>query len=165
MKTCGVCRHPEQEAIDTALIAGESLRSISGRLSVSRSALHRHKQHIVPRSTASFTSTSSFESSMSRSSAFLESCIPTSPMSGTATSLPEMPSGIGLVRWNPPTKARIAGGRYLITDVPLCIRHTLQRLEQSMRPEAGQGRPQQWITRLAELGVIVQRCPEKNLAQ
>ncbi len=43
-RTCTVCSHPEREAIDRAVVAGESsFRNIAERFSVSVAALHRHK--------------------------------------------------------------------------------------------------------------------------
>ena len=50
--TCTICRHPEREAIDAALVAGESLRDIAGRTGTSRSALARHKAEHLPASLA-----------------------------------------------------------------------------------------------------------------
>lgn len=44
---CGVCKHPEREAIDKALQNGRSLRDIEAEFGVSRSTLSRHKQHIA----------------------------------------------------------------------------------------------------------------------
>lgn len=41
---CSICIHPDREAIDQALVAGEPLRNIAERCSVSTTALHRHKQ-------------------------------------------------------------------------------------------------------------------------
>jgi len=47
-RPCSVCTHEQREAIDAALIAGESYREITGRWGVSRSALSRHlRQHLV----------------------------------------------------------------------------------------------------------------------
>lgn len=44
---CGICQHPEREAIDKALQSGRSLRDIESEFGVSRSSLSRHKQHIA----------------------------------------------------------------------------------------------------------------------
>lgn len=43
---CSICHHPEHEAIDRALVSGESLRNIAEQYSVSATALHRHKSHV-----------------------------------------------------------------------------------------------------------------------
>lgn len=45
--TCSICRHPEREAIDAALVAGESFRNIAQRFGPSATALHRHKSEHV----------------------------------------------------------------------------------------------------------------------
>lgn len=48
-RTCTVCSHPEREAIDRELVAGEaSFRNIAERFSVSAAALHRHKVDHLP---------------------------------------------------------------------------------------------------------------------
>jgi hypothetical protein len=47
-RLCTVCQHPEREAADRALVAGEALRGISVRLAMSRNALHRHKREHIP---------------------------------------------------------------------------------------------------------------------
>jgi transposase-like protein len=39
---CSVCRHPERQAIDAALKAGESLRKLAKRFGVSYQTVHRH---------------------------------------------------------------------------------------------------------------------------
>jgi len=44
--TCTICRHPDGEAIDQAVIAGTPLRTIADRWSVSKTALIRHRPHI-----------------------------------------------------------------------------------------------------------------------
>jgi len=43
---CTICHHSEREAIDRALVSGETLRDIAQRFAVSRDALQRHKAHI-----------------------------------------------------------------------------------------------------------------------
>jgi len=43
---CSVCTHAERDAIDRALLAGETLRSIAGRFGVSKDAVSRHRPHI-----------------------------------------------------------------------------------------------------------------------
>lgn len=48
-RACTVCTHPECEAIDRELVAGEaSFRNIAERFSVSVAALHRHKADHLP---------------------------------------------------------------------------------------------------------------------
>ena len=43
---CTICHHPNHEAIDAAIVSGETLRNIAEQYSVSTTALHRHKAHI-----------------------------------------------------------------------------------------------------------------------
>ena len=43
---CSVCAHADHEAIDAAIVEGESLRNIAERYAVSTTALHRHKAHL-----------------------------------------------------------------------------------------------------------------------
>jgi hypothetical protein len=45
-RTCFVCSSPERMAIDNALLAGESLRNIAKRVSISPAGLLRHKSHV-----------------------------------------------------------------------------------------------------------------------
>jgi hypothetical protein len=45
-RTCLACSHAEREAIDKALAAGEPLRTIAKRVSISHTALFRHKSHV-----------------------------------------------------------------------------------------------------------------------
>jgi hypothetical protein len=45
-RTCSICNHMRRDEIDKALLAGESLRDIAGRVPVAKSALHRHKLHL-----------------------------------------------------------------------------------------------------------------------
>jgi hypothetical protein len=45
-RTCTVCSSPKREEIERALLAGEPLRDIAGRVPVAKSALHRHKGHV-----------------------------------------------------------------------------------------------------------------------
>jgi hypothetical protein len=47
-RTCTICKHQSQEAINDALLGSESLRNISARWSVSKSALLRHKADHLP---------------------------------------------------------------------------------------------------------------------
>ena len=42
-RTCTICGHSKRSAIEKAILAGEALRAISGRLSVSRQSLARHR--------------------------------------------------------------------------------------------------------------------------
>ena len=42
-QTCSICRNPQRDAIDAALIAGEALRSIAKRFGTSASAVFRHR--------------------------------------------------------------------------------------------------------------------------
>ncbi|MGI8962084.1 MAG: hypothetical protein ACR2IV_20470 [Bryobacteraceae bacterium] len=46
--TCIVCRHPERDAIETSLIAGDALRDIERRFGVSDDALGRHRKVDIP---------------------------------------------------------------------------------------------------------------------
>ncbi len=46
-RTCLACSSPEREAIDKALVAGESFRNIAERVSISSAALFRHKNHVA----------------------------------------------------------------------------------------------------------------------
>ncbi len=47
-RTCTICVHPERQAIDAALLAGEGYRNVSERCSVSLGALSRHRDHVAP---------------------------------------------------------------------------------------------------------------------
>ncbi len=48
-RVCTACSHPQREAIDTAIVAGETLRGIARTYRVSEDALTRHKAgHIAP---------------------------------------------------------------------------------------------------------------------
>jgi hypothetical protein len=46
VKTCAVCNHPRRTEIDRLLVEKVSLRDIAGQNGTTRSALHRHSQHI-----------------------------------------------------------------------------------------------------------------------
>jgi hypothetical protein len=46
-KTCLACAHSERAAIDKALVAGEALRNIAERVSISPPSLLRHKSHVA----------------------------------------------------------------------------------------------------------------------
>ena len=46
---CSVCRHPEREDVDMALLAGQMpLRQLAARWGLSKSALWRHKRDHLP---------------------------------------------------------------------------------------------------------------------
>lgn len=47
-QTCSICRHPDRDVIDRALIAGVAFRHIAGERAVSTSALQRHKEACLP---------------------------------------------------------------------------------------------------------------------
>ena len=51
-RTCTVCKHPQREAIDAALLMTESLRNISVRTGTSTTALHRHRHSHLPKKLA-----------------------------------------------------------------------------------------------------------------
>jgi hypothetical protein len=46
-RTCLACSSPERDAIDKALVAGEPLRNIAKRVSISPAGLLRHKNHVA----------------------------------------------------------------------------------------------------------------------
>ena len=45
-RTCTICRHPQRDAIDAALVSGETIRPLAHRFAISPDALKRHKAHI-----------------------------------------------------------------------------------------------------------------------
>lgn len=47
-RPCTVCRHPERQAIDKALAAGEPCPAVSQRFAISLHALHRHRKGHLP---------------------------------------------------------------------------------------------------------------------
>lgn len=47
-RTCSICNHPEEEAINLLLIENETFRYVSKRFGISVSALHRHKTDHLP---------------------------------------------------------------------------------------------------------------------
>jgi hypothetical protein len=47
-RTCSVCNDIRRDEIDRALLAGESLRDIAGRIPIAKSALHRHNKLHLP---------------------------------------------------------------------------------------------------------------------
>ena len=49
---CTVCQHVSRDAIDRSLIHGEPMRDVAGRYSISKSALHRHKEAHLPKALA-----------------------------------------------------------------------------------------------------------------
>lgn len=48
-QTCTVCRHKKLSDINLALVSGEPLRSIAGRMGLAKSSLQRHKENCIPR--------------------------------------------------------------------------------------------------------------------
>ena len=48
-QTCSVCRHPEQNKIDQALLTGEAYRGIAKRFAASPAAVFRHGKEHVPK--------------------------------------------------------------------------------------------------------------------
>jgi hypothetical protein len=49
-RTCTVCTHEDRADIDSALLAGASLRDIARRVSLSKDAVARHKRDHLPTS-------------------------------------------------------------------------------------------------------------------
>src|SRR5690242_18396863 len=49
-QTCTVCRHTARLDIERALISGKPLRDIAGRYHLSKTAVARHKDHILAES-------------------------------------------------------------------------------------------------------------------
>ena len=47
-RTCSICGHGQRDAIDAALVGGESLRNIAERFGTSTTALHRHGGEHLP---------------------------------------------------------------------------------------------------------------------
>jgi hypothetical protein len=45
---CGICIHPDREKIEKAIISGTTLREISGKWEISKSAIDRHKKDHLP---------------------------------------------------------------------------------------------------------------------
>lgn len=45
-RTCTICNHPQRDAIDLALLAGEAYRHIASRFDTSTASLQRHKDHL-----------------------------------------------------------------------------------------------------------------------
>jgi hypothetical protein len=46
MPQCSICVHDEREAIDAALVAGQSFRTVAERFGTATTTLHRHKDHL-----------------------------------------------------------------------------------------------------------------------
>ncbi len=46
-RTCLACASPERKEIDKAIVAGEPLRDIARRVSISKDGLARHKGHVA----------------------------------------------------------------------------------------------------------------------
>lgn len=51
VRVCEVCRHADREAIERALVRGETYRALAARFGPSRSTIHRHRRegHLLPR--------------------------------------------------------------------------------------------------------------------
>ena len=47
-RTCTICKHPDKQRIERALLAGESYRHIAARFGTSASALVRHRADHLP---------------------------------------------------------------------------------------------------------------------
>jgi len=47
-RKCSICEHEKVEEINRLLLAGVPLRDLAGRYSVSKTALHRHKESHLP---------------------------------------------------------------------------------------------------------------------
>jgi hypothetical protein len=47
-RSCTVCEHPERKAIDRALVAGASNRSVASLYNVSEASVRRHKANHLP---------------------------------------------------------------------------------------------------------------------
>jgi hypothetical protein len=45
-RTCLACQSPRREEIDAALVTGEPLRNIAKHVSISVTAIYRHKEHV-----------------------------------------------------------------------------------------------------------------------
>jgi hypothetical protein len=48
-RTCTLCKHPQRDSIDRALLAGDSYRHIAARFDTSTGALQRHKADHLPK--------------------------------------------------------------------------------------------------------------------
>ena len=47
-QTCTVCRHPERDQIDEALLSGEPYRHLAKRTETSTASLRRHRKNHIP---------------------------------------------------------------------------------------------------------------------
>lgn len=47
-RTCTICGHPERDAIDAALVAGEPFRRVAARHAVTEQAIRRHRKAHLP---------------------------------------------------------------------------------------------------------------------
>ena len=45
-RTCTVCPHADRQAIDSAVLSGESFRYVAKRFALSVAALYRHREHL-----------------------------------------------------------------------------------------------------------------------
>lgn len=45
-RTCTVCPHADRQAIDSAVLSGESFRNIAKQFALSAAALYRHREHL-----------------------------------------------------------------------------------------------------------------------
>jgi hypothetical protein len=46
-QTCSICKHPQRLEIERAIVAGTSLRTIAGQFGPSKTAVLRHRTHVV----------------------------------------------------------------------------------------------------------------------
>src|SRR5438552_14632065 len=47
LRKCVICRHPDRQAIEKALLAGETLRNIGVAHGISAASVYRHKAHVI----------------------------------------------------------------------------------------------------------------------
>lgn len=47
-RTCTICGHPERDAIDAALVAGQAFRRVAAQYSVTEQAIRRHRKARLP---------------------------------------------------------------------------------------------------------------------
>jgi len=45
-RKCTICKHPDRDTIDAAIVQGTPLRNIAAQFDVSTTALQRHKAHV-----------------------------------------------------------------------------------------------------------------------
>lgn len=48
MPQCRTCRHPDVQAINALLVAGESERIVATQYGLTQASVHRHRQHHIP---------------------------------------------------------------------------------------------------------------------